>query len=359
MLQQNTTTFLPGDSNFRDKPARVMSDGPWALNLDPADTALLVMATQAELLSRYFHLDKMSVWELTNILVNLDASNRPGFSWLDLPADIGGTYAVPADGAEDGDTGQPPAPTTERVNGPETSESQAAEVYAFWIEPIDSVKFAFAYGDGGTVNLYERDLTAGQLEYVLKAMPAFSHGADVQVNGAGTEVDPFIVTLAHVDTEGELTVSRNAKFEASPRYFGPPQQRADEGDGNAALAGQLSLVNTPPVQSDDGELGHADAGDLDSLTIPREVSKWGLSWNDRDAGPYQLRFGDETTANLRPGAGSVAINGALETLDGIQDAEVTGQPGNWILTITADAGHPLQAHDLNFDGDLQLDYIGV
>ena len=376
MLQQNTTTFLPGGSNFRDQPARVMSDGHWALNLDPADTALLVTAVRAELLSRYFHLDRMSVWELTNILVNFDASNQPGFSWPDLPSDLGGAYAVSADeanGAGD-DPGQPPAPTAERVSGPETSESQQAKAYTFWIAPVDGVKFAFAYGGRGTVNLYERDLTEARLEYVLQAVPAFSHGADVQVKGAGTEADPFIVTLAHVDTEGKLSVSGNAKFEASPGYFGPPQQ-ADDDDGDAALQAQLTLANTSAVKSDDGgqaqrqaalddgDLGNVDAGELDSLTLPGEASKWGLYWNPGDAGAYQLRFGDETTANLRPSAGSVAIDAALEALDDIQAAKVTGEPGAWTLTITADAGHPLQAVDvvngIAFDSNLQLDYLGA
>lgn len=32
---------------------------------------------------------------------------------------------------------------------------------------------------------------------------------------------------------------------------------------------------------------------------------------------------------------------------------------DWRLTITAESGHPLQAIDTAFDGDLQLNYIGA
>ena len=53
------------------------------------------------------------------------------------------------------------------------------------------------------------------------------------------------------------------------------------------------------------------------------------------------------------------LDAALEALDSVADAEVTGAPGAWTLTIAADAGHPLQVIDAAFDGNLQLDCIGA
>ena len=161
-----------------------------------------------------------------------------------------------------------------------------------------------------------------------------------------------------------------------------------EGDGDAgdeeeaqpetSLEQQLRLANLPvesggtsdggrarrQTELNEGELVNVDAGELDGLTLPEDAggaysSRYSLYWNPGDSGRFQLRFDDDATDALTPASTAAVIDAALEAMDSITAAEVTGAPGDWTLTITADAGHLLQAIDTAFDGDLQLDYMGA
>ena len=155
-----------------------------------------------------------------------------------------------------------------------------------------------------------------------------------------------------------------------------------EGDGTAEeaqpetwLEQQLRLANTTifpadggqarrQVELNEGELVNVDAGELDGLTLPEDAggaysSRYSLYWNPGDSGRFQLRFDDDATDALTPASTAAVIDAALEAMDSITVAEVTGAPGDWTLTITADEGHLLQAIDTAFDGDLQLDYMGA
>lgn len=82
--------------------------------------------------------------------------------------------------------------------------------------------------------------------------------------------------------------------------------------------------------------------------------QYGLYWNPGSSGEYQLRFDGELTTPLTPGATGAQIDAALEALDGITSAEVTGEPGSWELSLEADAGKALLPYDLAFDGDMAL-----
>ena len=165
--------------------------------------------------------------------------------------------------------------------------------------------------------------------------------------------------------------------------FSNPANEEQEAEQSLTLFEQhLRLANTPiesggandggrarrQKQLNEGETGIVDAGDLDGLTLPEGAGdaytgRYGLYWNPGDGGSYQLRFDDATTGALTPSATAAAIDAALEALDGITDAEVTGTPGDWTLSITATEGHLLQAVDVVagvfFDGDLQLNYMGA
>ena len=113
-----------------------------------------------------------------------------------------------------------------------------------------------------------------------------------------------------------------------------------------------------------GSLTNVDVGGLLGLTLPANAGgaysgRYALRWNGGDSdisqgagGEFQLRFDDETTGALTPSATAAAIDAALEALDGVTEAEVTGAPGDWTLAITADAGHLLQVIDVAFDGNL-------
>ena len=72
--------------------------------------------------------------------------------------------------------------------------------------------------------------------------------------------------------------------------------------------------------------------------------------------------GTDSADTLRGADGDDQLYGragtdALEGLDGVTSAEVTGEPGNFTIALTADEPHVLQWGDLNLDGDGQLDYL--
>ena len=172
-----------------------------------------------------------------------------------------------------------------------------------------------------------------------------------------------------------------------PEGEGGALTNVDAGDEEEAqpetwLEQQLRLANTPvesggandggrarrQTELNEGELANVDAGELDGLTLPENAGgahsgRYSLYWNPGDGGRFQLRFDDDATDALTPTSTAAVIDAALEALNGITAAEVTGEPGDWTLTITADEGHILQAVDVVegvfFDGDLQLDYMGA
>ena len=78
---------------------------------------------------------------------------------------------------------------------------------------------------------------------------------------------------------------------------------------------------------------------------------------DADSGFYFLRFDDAITADLPISATAAQVDAALEGLDGITGAEVTGEPGDFTIALTADGPHVLQWGDVNLDGDGGLDYL--
>ena len=113
-----------------------------------------------------------------------------------------------------------------------------------------------------------------------------------------------------------------------------------------------------------GASGRLDAGDLSiggGLDLPASDdglhrSSYHLYYR-ADGGSYFLRFDDAVTADLPVGATAVQVDAALEGLDGITSAEVSGEPGNLTIALTADEPHVLQWGDLNLGGDGSLDYL--
>ena len=138
----------------------------------------------------------------------------------------------------------------------------------------------------------------------------------------------------------------------------------DEPDGlppqNSILQQHLNLLKL--ITS--GASGRLDAGDLSiggGVDLP--ASDGGLHrsnyhlYYDADGGSYFLRFDDAITADLPISATAAQVDAALEGLDGITSAEVTGEPGNFTIALTADEPHVLQWGDLRLAGDGSLDYL--
>ena len=227
--------------------------------------------------------------------------------------------------------------------------------------------------DGGTITL----LNIGS---AALAMDDFTFVGD---DGALTNVDAGDDPEDQSDPEPEGEGGDDLDGLIPPEGEGGALTNVDAGDEEEAqpetwLEQQLRLANTPvesggandggrarrQTELNEGELANVDAGELDGLTLPEDAGgahsgRYGLYWNPGDSGRFQLRFDDDATDALTPTSTAAVIDAALEALDSITEAEVSGAPGDWTLTITADEGHLLQAIDMVFDGDLQLDYLGA
>ena len=192
--------------------------------------------------------------------------------------------------------------------------------------------------------------------------------------------------LTPPEGEGAAPPANDGEGGAPPADDGeggaPP---ADDGEGGDAdppdteqeksiLQRLIDQANTPP---DDGgrsrlqELvtngdaaGRLDAGDLSisgGVNLPASDdgahrSSYHLYY-DADGGSYFLRFDDDRTADLSISADAPQVDAALEGLNGITSAEVTGEPGDFTITLIADEPHVLQWGDLNLGGDGGLDYL--
>ena len=115
-----------------------------------------------------------------------------------------------------------------------------------------------------------------------------------------------------------------------------------------------------------GATGRLDAGDLSisgGVNLPASDdgahhSSYHLYY-DADGGSYFLRFDDARTADLPISATAAQVDAALEGLNGISSAEVTGEPGDFTIALIADEPHVLQWSDVNLGGDGGLDYLGA
>ena len=251
----------------------------------------------------------------------------------------------------------------------------------FLFEPGDSTD-----GGGDVIN----DFAPGKDEISIRGFSSdnltLSGLIDADGDGAKddrkiTLPDGGIITLLNI-SDREFGIEGFTLAEAaSTESIAPDEPQPAESTATQPLTlfeQHLRLANTPvesggandggrarrQVELNEGETGRVDAGDLDGLTLPEDEGgaysgRYELYWNPGDSGSYQLRFDDATTGNLTPSSTAAAIDAALGALDGITSAEVTGDPGDWTLTITATEGHLLQPIDVAFDGDLQLDYLGA
>ena len=157
----------------------------------------------------------------------------------------------------------------------------------------------------------------------------------------------------------------------------PEQQEVDQPDPEqekSILQRHIDLANTPPDDGGrsrlqelvtNGDLtGRMDAGDLSiggGVDLPASDdgahrSNYHLYY-DADDGSYFLRFDDDRTADLSISATAAQVDAALEGLNGITSAEVTGEPGDFTIALIADEPHVLQWGDANLGGDGGLDYL--
>ena len=172
------------------------------------------------------------------------------------------------------------------------------------------------------------------------------------------------------ESEGDDGALTNVDTGDDPDKLTPPG-----GDGGA-LQRHIDLANTPPSDggrsrlqeliTNGGATGRLDAGDLSisgGVDLPgsddgAHRSSYNLYY-DADGGSYFLRFDDARTADLPISATAAQVDAALEGLNGISSAEVTGEPGDFTIALIADEPHVLQWSDVNLGGDGGLDYLGA
>ena len=107
---------------------------------------------------------------------------------------------------------------------------------------------------------------------------------------------------------------------------------------------------------DAGDLSIGGGVDLPASDDGAHRSSYHLYY-DADGGSYYLRFDDARTADLPVSATAAQVDAALEGLAGVTSAEVTGEPGDLTIALTADEPHALQWSDVNLNGIGGLDYL--
>ena len=208
----------------------------------------------------------------------------------------------------------------------------------------------------------------GQLDYLAEPPADDGDGGALTNVDAGDEPedqpDPEPGGQPGPDPEGDGGALTNVEAGDEPGGLTPPEPEARVVEGAAPqksiLQQHLNLLKL--ITS--GASGSLDAGDLSiwgGADLPASDdglhrSSYHLYYR-ADGGSYFLRFDDAVTADLPVGATAAQVDAALEGLDGVTSAEVTGEPGNFTIALTADEPHVLQWGDLRLDGDGSLDYL--
>ena len=169
---------------------------------------------------------------------------------------------------------------------------------------------------------------------------------------------PLLAFASHDPVEPD---DADAGDETPPEGDGGALTNVDAGDGAGVPSWRSHLQE---VVTSGGLTGRLDAGNLSiggGVDLPASDdglhrSNYHLYYH-ADGGTYFLRFDDAITADLPISATAAQVAAALEGLDGVTSAEVTGEPGNFTIALTADEPHVLQWGDLHLDGDGQLDYL--
>ena len=204
--------------------------------------------------------------------------------------------------------------------------------------------------------------------------PPEGDGADPPANGGAlTNVDdpPDPDDLIPPPDGDGADPPANGGAGALTNVEGPP----DPAPAKSILQQHIDLANTPifadgwrpvlqKVITSEAQSGRLDAGDLDiGGGAQQKASDDGAHrssyhlYYDAEGGSYYLRFDDARTADLPISATAAQVDAALEGLAGVTSAEVTGEPGDLTIALTADEPHILQWSDLNLNGDGGLDYL--
>ena len=197
----------------------------------------------------------------------------------------------------------------------------------------------------------------------------------LNLGSAALAIDDFTFAIWTWTEDGShlIIVDPGAEGQPDPEPEGQPDPEPAE----SILQQQLDLANTP-IFADDGSVrpvglkvltseaqsGRLAAGDLDiGGGAQQKASDDGAHrssyhlYYDAEGGSYYLRFDDARTADLPISATAAQVDAALEGLAGVTSAEVTGEPGDLTIALTAEEPHILQWSDLNLDGDGGLDYL--
>ena len=178
----------------------------------------------------------------------------------------------------------------------------------------------------------------------MPELPAALAGALAASQAEGS--DEISIQISQLEAPTQTDYDDSATTAAPPAPAPQPEPEV------SPLERLIALANTPLSESPIVDTGLVRAieplGDDDAF-----VSSYRLQINDpTDAGgSFYLRFDDARTGDLPTNIDAASLDAAIEGLDGVISAEVSGEAGEWDITLLASENHPLGLADLLLTGE--------
>ena len=182
----------------------------------------------------------------------------------------------------------------------------------------------------------------------MPELPAALAGALAASQAEGS--DEISIQISQLEGPTQTDYDDSATTAAPPAPAPQPEPEV------SPLERLIALANTPLSGSPIVDTGLVRAiepvgdGDGDGDAF---ASSYRLQINDPTdtGGSFYLRFDDARTGDLPTDIDVASLDAAIEGLDGVISAEVSGEAGEWDITLLASKNHPLELADLLLTGD--------
>ena len=182
----------------------------------------------------------------------------------------------------------------------------------------------------------------------MPELPAALAGALAASQAEGSGAIDISIQISQLEAPAQTDYDDSATTAAPPAPAPQPEPEA------TPLERLIALANTPLSESPIVDTGLVRAieplGDGDGDAF---ASSYRLQINDPTdtGGSFYLRFDDARTGDLPTNIDAASLDAAIEGLDGVISAEVSGEAGEWDITLLASANRPLELADLLLTGD--------
>ena len=180
----------------------------------------------------------------------------------------------------------------------------------------------------------------------MPELPAALAGALAASQAEGS--DEISIQISQLEAPTQTDYDDSATTAAPPAPAPQPEPKV------SPLERLIALANTPLSESPIVDTGLVRAieplGDGEGDAF---VSSYRLQINDPTdtGGSFYLRFDDARTGDLSTDIDAASLDAAIEGLDDVISAEVSGEAGEWDITLLASENHPLGLADLLLTGD--------